>query len=136
MKVDKTSMAHGLEVRAPFLDVKLVEYYSKIGLEYKYNRRLFREVVKDLLPKTILRRSKKGFTLPLSSWMQRKEFVQRIKPHIEDLKSRHIIKGTEIDKIMKNTGAFRNDHRLWVLLNLELWYKEYIDGQNPRKIKI
>ena len=136
MKVDKTSMAHGLEVRAPFLDVKLVEYYSKIGLEYKYNRRLFREVVKDLLPKTILRRSKKGFTLPLSSWMQRKEFVQRIKPHIEDLKSRHIIKVTEIDKIMKNTGAFRNDHRLWVLLNLELWYKEYIDGQNPRKIKI
>ena len=136
MKVDKTSMAHGLEVRAPFLDTKLIEYYSKIALEHKYNRKLFREVVKNQLPKEILKRSKKGFTLPLSSWMQKREFVQRIAPHIEDLKSRNIMKDIEIEKIVKNPEAFRNDHRLWVLLNLELWYKEYVDGQKPNKITI
>jgi asparagine synthase (glutamine-hydrolysing) len=136
MKVDKTSMAHGLEVRAPFLDIDLIEYYSGLSVEHKYNRKLFREVVKNKLPSETLNRSKKGFTLPLSSWMQSENFVKRITPHILDLKKRNILNESEIDKILQNPTGFRNDHRLWVLLNLEIWYKEYIDGQDYRSIKL
>lgn len=136
MKVDKMSMAHGLEVRAPFLDIPLIEYYASLNIRYKYNRSLFRSVVRDKLPPAILKRAKKGFTLPLSSWMQKKEFIERVMPHMNDLQKRGIFEKKAFEKIINRPREFRNDHRLWVLLNLELWYKEFVDKRKPQTINL
>ena len=100
MKVDKTSMAHGLEVRAPFLDVKLVEYYPKIGLEYKYNRRLLERLLRIFAHDYPPQVKERFHSAPCPVGCNGKNLSREL-PHIEDLKSRHIIKGTEIDKIMK-----------------------------------
>lgn len=136
MKVDKMSMAHGLEVRTPFLDSDLIDYFFGLDNKQKINRHLFRKVVSKVLPGEIMRRKKQGFTLPLSNWFLKKEFSDRMMPQLDDLSRRKLFKDEPYRKIVNNPKAFRNDHRMWVLLNLELWNKIYIDNKDYKKIEI
>ena len=74
---DAMSMAHSLEVRVPFVDVKLVDYVLSLPGEWKVDQRrasvpkpLLANAVADLLPREFLARRKMGFTLPFEKWMQ------------------------------------------------------------------
>jgi asparagine synthase (glutamine-hydrolysing) len=74
VKVDRASMAHSLEVRAPLLDARLVEWISGLspdlklrGAEGKY---LFKKALEPLLPRDVLYRQKMGFAVPLISWFR------------------------------------------------------------------
>ena len=136
MKADKMSMAHGLEMRNPFLDSDLIEYFSGIRDEHKIKRELFRKVVGKILPDEIMKKKKQGFTLPISDWFTNEKFFDRIKEQFKDLEKRKILNSDELNRIVNNPRGFRNDHKLWVLLNLELWFKIYIDGISYDKIKI
>lgn len=136
MKVDKMSMANSLEVRVPFLDLKLISYFSGLNHKYKKNRFLFRKSIKEILPKKILKRKKQGFILPIANWFDKKDFLERIEPHISDLISRNIFKKNYINSLIKNSDRYKNDHRLWSLLNFELWNKLYIDKISLGKVKI
>jgi asparagine synthase (glutamine-hydrolysing) len=73
-KVDRMSMCHGLEVRVPFLDHKLVEYVNQLPLHYKINgshtKRILRESFENELPETIRNRKKHGFEVPLLKWFR------------------------------------------------------------------
>jgi asparagine synthase (glutamine-hydrolysing) len=73
-KVDRASMAHGLEVRVPLLDHKLVEWMSGLppslklrGGEGKY---VFKKAMESYLPNELLYRNKMGFSVPLASWFR------------------------------------------------------------------
>ncbi len=72
MKVDRMSMAHGLEVRVPFLDLKFVEYVSALNSELRLpnggvTKRLLREMASSFgLPSSITQRKKTGFNVPLA----------------------------------------------------------------------
>lgn len=72
-KVDQMSMAHALEVRVPFLDHHLVEFANSLPFDWKVNSRrtkiILRDTFKKELPDSILTRSKKGFEIPLQSWL-------------------------------------------------------------------
>ncbi|MEK6825879.1 MAG: asparagine synthase (glutamine-hydrolyzing) [Nanoarchaeota archaeon] len=136
MKTDKMGMAHGLEIRAPFLDLNLVNYSLGLPPKYKKERALFRKVVTHILPREIMKRKKQGFTLPLSRWFTRKEFLDRAKTHFEDLSKRGFFDEPHYQKIINNPQQFKNDHKLWVLLNLEIWCKLYIDRQPLKKINL
>ncbi|MEK6933473.1 MAG: asparagine synthase (glutamine-hydrolyzing) [Nanoarchaeota archaeon] len=127
MKADKMSMANSLEIRNPFLDCNLIEYFAKIDNSYKQKRWLFRKVITKLLPDKILKKKKQGFTLPISEWFTKKEFFDRMKEHFDSLAKRDIFNPSELRKIIENPSAFRNDHKLWVLLNFEIWCKIYLD---------
>ena len=74
---DAMSMAHSLEVRVPFVDVKVVEFVLSLSGEWKLSRdqanapkALLADAVGDLLPRDFLARRKMGFTLPFEKWMQ------------------------------------------------------------------
>ncbi len=136
IKADRMGLAHGLEIRVPYLDIGLVEYSCKLHPRYKHHRALFRRVVKDLLPREILHKKKQGFTMPLSRWFMQKEFSSRFSQHFEDLGKRKIFDPSTYRKILERPTEFKNDHRLWVLLNFELWCKIYLDGMEHRKIHI
>lgn len=73
MKADKMTMAHGMELRVPFLDHKLVEFAASLPDDQKIRRGqgkvLLREAVRGRVPPQILRRSKKGFPVPTRSWL-------------------------------------------------------------------
>ena len=136
MKVDKMSMAHGLEVRAPFLDKDLIKYFFEIPLKYKTNKFLFRKTISKQLPKVILNRKKQGFSLPISTWFTNKDFFNRVNPHIEDLKERDIFNKSKLDSLISKPTTYRNDHKLWTLLNVELWHKLYIDNITLEKVEV
>ena len=72
-KVDRASMAHSLEVRAPFLDVNLVNYVSSLPYHYKLKglttKRILKASMAKQLPKKIINRPKKGFGIPVAGWL-------------------------------------------------------------------
>jgi len=71
-KVDRMSMAHSLELRAPFLDHKLVEYLLAVDSKIKIgitNKEILKKVAKSYLPDSIINRQKKGFSSPFIEWL-------------------------------------------------------------------
>jgi asparagine synthase (glutamine-hydrolysing) len=73
-KVDRASMMHSLEVRAPFLDIELVDFVRRIPHQYKYRKGVTKYILKKalepVLPHNILYRAKKGFGVPIGSWFR------------------------------------------------------------------
>lgn len=74
VKVDRASMLHSLEVRAPFLDIELVDFLrrlpARVKLRHGTTKWLLRRAVKHLLPAGILARSKQGFAMPIGQWLR------------------------------------------------------------------
>jgi asparagine synthase (glutamine-hydrolysing) len=126
---DQMSMAHGLEVRVPLLDHKLVEYV--IGLPDHQKRpdglpkRLLVESLPGLLPEGIAQRRKQGFTLPFEPWMRgplRAFCEQRLGP--DRLAGRGILRPDRVQALWQRFLAGGRDvswSRLWVLVALEDW---------------
>jgi asparagine synthase (glutamine-hydrolysing) len=74
VKTDRASMMHSLEVRAPFLDIDLVDFVRRIPSEYKLRhgttKYILKKALEDILPRDILYRPKKGFGSPIGSWFK------------------------------------------------------------------
>lgn len=73
-KVDRATMMHGLEARAPFLDIDLVNFVRRIPADWKYRhgqtKYILKKALEPLLPADILYRKKKGFGVPIGAWFQ------------------------------------------------------------------
>jgi asparagine synthase (glutamine-hydrolysing) len=80
-KVDRASMMHSLEVRAPYLDIELVDFVRRIPHRYKYRRGttkyLLKKALEGVLPNEILYRPKKGFGVPIGMWFRKGELQPR-----------------------------------------------------------
>jgi asparagine synthase (glutamine-hydrolysing) len=132
---DRMSMAHGLEARSPFLDHELVEFLAKIPGNIKVQnnqpKHLMRKLAAGYLPAPILNREKQGFMLPIAYWFRTDLF-----PLIsQTLANSHFVKEgwfkrEAIETLLREHRGNRHDHhvRLWMLLNLELWWQLYIEG--------
>lgn len=75
VKVDRMSMAHGLEVRVPFLDSRLVSFCANLPSDYKLHagkvrKHILRESMRSSVPATVLNRPKSGFNIPVEAWMR------------------------------------------------------------------
>ena len=79
VKVDRASMMHSLEVRAPFLDIELVDFVRRIPSAYKLRngttKYILKKALKDILPRGILHRRKKGFGVPVGAWFTKNELA-------------------------------------------------------------
>src|SRR5207247_6236169 len=75
VKVDRAAMAHGLETRAPFLDVDLVEFVLNLPARLRFKgdslKYFLRQACDDLWPESVRARPKQGFGAPIWSWMKR-----------------------------------------------------------------
>jgi asparagine synthase (glutamine-hydrolysing) len=132
---DRMTMAHGLEARSPFLDHELVEMLAKIPANIKVQnsqpKYLMRKLAADYLPAPILQREKQGFMLPIAYWFRTDLF-----PLVsQTLENSHFVKEgwfrkDTIQRMLQEHHSNRQDHhvRLWMLLNLELWHRLYIEG--------
>ncbi|RJR41810.1 MAG: asparagine synthase (glutamine-hydrolyzing) [Desulfobacteraceae bacterium] len=84
VKVDRASMMHSLEVRAPFLDIDLVDFARRIPHSYKFRKGqtkyILKEALRPVLPRNILFRAKKGFGAPVGKWFREKELSLRVEP--------------------------------------------------------
>ncbi len=77
VKVDRSGMYHSLETRIPLLDRDVIEFAWSLPLEYKYDGIETKKILKDILyryvPKEMMDRPKKGFSVPLSQWLRGEE---------------------------------------------------------------
>ncbi|MFQ5532352.1 MAG: asparagine synthase-related protein, partial [Candidatus Methylomirabilales bacterium] len=129
------SMAHSLEARSPFIDHVVMEFAaslpSRLKLNGKTQKYIFKKAVKGLLPNEIIRRSKKGFGVPLDRWF-RSEL--REMAHDVLLDRRCLERGyfnrkavqTLLDEHCRGTANWH--YHLWNLLMLELWHRTFIDA--------
>ncbi len=131
-KVDIASMAHSLEVRAPLLDYRLVEFAAKIPLEHKihgsYGKYIFRDAFRDLLPPKIETRRKMGFGVPIDVWFRGplKKFVREILLDPQTL-GRGFFRRDFVERLLNDHFENRFDHayRIWSLLVFELWMRRW-----------
>jgi asparagine synthase (glutamine-hydrolysing) len=88
VKVDRASMAHALEVRCPFLDVRFLEFAARIPARWKAGRRrskiLFRRMIRGWVPDEIAARPKKGFTPPVLEWTQAEKYRAMVREELEE----------------------------------------------------
>jgi asparagine synthase (glutamine-hydrolysing) len=124
-----------IESRVPFLDHKLVEFATRLPHRMKLNgfttKRILREAVKDLIPRAILTRPKMGFPVPFSNWVKgRWNGVAREVLTDRRTRERGIIDTAAASLLLEDhrRGQCAGGDVVWALLNLELWYRTFIDG--------
>ena len=140
MKLDKNTMAFGVEGRVPFLDYRIVELAYRIPINLKLNltqnKIILRETMKGFMPSQTIKRKKKHFFVPINNWF--KNELLQLK---EDLLSSSYIRKQgifdygyigKINKGFKDSRLFYS-RQLWSLITFQIWYKEYIENE---KIKI
>ncbi len=130
VKMDRMTMAHGLEARSPFLDTALTEYVTALPPRMKIKRWTLKHILKaafrDLLPPPILQRGKHGFGVPLGAW-----FAGDLREYVHDtlLAPDAAIRGILNQEAVRElymqhlSGACDHGHQLWALMTLELWLR-------------
>jgi asparagine synthase (glutamine-hydrolysing) len=137
MKVDKMSMAHGLEVRVPFLDHRLVEYCYSLPTNLKLHgfttKWLLKEAMEHRLPEGIAKRKKQGFSIPMKNWI-RGEMMEYTRDEIFSSKLiAEYFNRTALETFWKEHQLRRHNHShlFWALLNLSLWDRILLTGPRP-----
>ena len=130
-KVDRMSMAHGLEVRAPFLDTALMEFAFRLRPTTKILGRSLKRVLKQaaegLVPEEILRRPKHGFGVPLDRWF-RNDLAPALQARLgsPSARVRSHMRGEVVDRVLREhaSGVADHGHTLWTLLTLEVFLEK------------
>jgi asparagine synthase (glutamine-hydrolysing) len=135
MKQDQMSMSTSIESRVPFLDHKLVEFAARLPDRLKLNgfttKRILREAIAGIVPDEILTRPKMGFPVPFSSWV-RNGWNKVAGDVLLDRRSRErgLIRPEAVSRLLQEhrDGTCTGGDAIWALVNLELWYRTFIDG--------
>ena len=133
-KVDRMSMAHSIESRVPLLDNHVIEFAASLPSRLKISggrrKHVLKEALRPLLPASILDRRKQGFGVPLGVW-----FRGGLTDLFSDVlatpavRQRGYFEPRFVERLLREHLAGQRDHtlRLWQLLMLELWHREYLD---------
>jgi asparagine synthase (glutamine-hydrolysing) len=136
---DKMSMASSVEVRVPFLDRELAEFVAwKVPPRMKLKgtlrpttKYIFRQAMRDILPREVLQQPKAGFAAPVDYWL-----AHDLKEMVDDLLSpaqlgkRGLFQPTAVQRYIDEHRSGRHDWsmQLWQFLTLELWMQTFLDG--------
>ncbi len=132
---DKMSMAVGVEVRVPLLDLELVEFAARIPTNIKQKggvgKWVFKKAMEPYLPHDVIYRPKSGFGAPLRRWMQ-----SELRPLVGDLlgeqslRRRGLFDPQAVARLIEanQTGRIDANYTLLSLLSIEIWCRRFIDG--------
>ncbi|MEW6102887.1 MAG: asparagine synthase (glutamine-hydrolyzing) [bacterium] len=134
VKVDRASMAHSLEVRAPFLDKKLMDFINCLPISYKLHsltgKYLLKKVMKGLLPNEILYRKKQGFSVPVGEWIRKElkgltqELFEKSRIDKDGIFAYNFVKQLLDEHISLKKNNWKP---IWALLVFQLWHERYIE---------
>lgn len=134
-KVDLMSMAHGLEVRVPFLDKDLVDFVFSLQAESKIDRQMRKKILqdayRDMLPPELYNRPKHGFEVPLLKW-----FRGSLRGMIENdtlndtfISEQGLFDLNAIQKLKKKLFSLNPGDvhaQVWALIVFQHWWKKYM----------
>ncbi len=131
---DKMSMAAGIEVRVPFLDLELVEFASKIPDRYKQNgntgKWILKKSLESFLPHNVVYRPKTGFGAPIRRWLRHdiRGFVADLLSE-ESIKKRGLFNHDKISIMLNKNDSMEKDfsYTIFSLLCIEIWCRKFID---------
>jgi asparagine synthase (glutamine-hydrolysing) len=133
LKVDRASMAHGLEVRPPLLDHELLELAARIPSRWKVHKGqtkyIFKQAYQDVLPKEIVWRRKQGFEMPVDAWLRQplrdifESAVLAPQARVADLINQDCARKLYRAHLAR---AGRHGNVLWSLLILACWADRYL----------
>jgi asparagine synthase (glutamine-hydrolysing) len=129
VKVDRASMANSLEVRAPLLDYRLVEFAfgrltSRQRATVRERKVLLRRLCRKVLPPAFDERRKQGFSVPLNAWLARGPWHDAFRETLADPAS--MFDRSTALALLDRVGSYaRNGERLFALVMFELWRREY-----------
>ena len=137
MKQDQMSMAASVESRVPYLDHELVERVTAIPARFKLRgwqtKAVLRAALHDVVPRDIQTRRKMGFPVPVSRW-----FRDRFWPVVHEFVlgpralGRGLFQGAFLRRLAEEhrAGTWEHGLRLWLLVNLEIWQRIFVDGED------
>ncbi|MCB0340239.1 MAG: asparagine synthase C-terminal domain-containing protein, partial [Bdellovibrionales bacterium] len=140
---DRCSMAHGIEIRMPFLDWRVVTYCFALEASAKigagYTKRILRDAMKDIMPEEIrTRRQKIGFNTPMITWFngEMSPLIEKIVGHRAWIESPFFHGPTEAAKILEKTRSkawklsdWNFALQSWTKMNLVLWQMLFVDRE-------
>ncbi len=136
MKQDQMSMAASIESRVPYLDHRLVEHVTAIPGRFKLRgwqtKAVLRAALHDLVPRKIRTRRKMGFPVPVNRWFRDRfssvvnEFVLSPRALERGLFQAAFLRGLAQEH---RAGSGEHGLRLWLLVNLEIWHRIFVDGE-------
>jgi asparagine synthase (glutamine-hydrolysing) len=134
--MDRMSMAHGLEVRSPFCDYKLIEYVTGLPVSYRLkgnrSKHILKTVAKSWVPAEIIERPKVGFDSPIGQW-----FKDELRPFLVQFLSREEVRRTglldpaAVERLVGQhlSGARDYSLQIWSVIALEAWHRMYIEDR-------
>lgn len=132
-KVDRATMAVGLEGREPFLDHRVIEFAFNLHLDEKIgrlgNKHILRDILYKYIPRELVDRPKQGFSIPIDKWMRgnMKEFVKD-NLNYSKIKDEGILDPDFVREKMSMFFKYKNysGDKIWYLLAFELWLNKWI----------
>ncbi|PBQ32558.1 asparagine synthase (glutamine-hydrolyzing) [Sphingobacteriaceae bacterium] len=133
-KVDRATMAFGLEGREPFLDHRIIEYAAQLPDDFKYHKGIkkyiLREITHKYVPKKMLDRPKMGFAIPLENWLC-KELKPLVTEYLspEQINRSGVFHASYVSQLLKNfyDGKKELGQKIWYLLMFQMWYKKWMN---------
>ena len=137
MKQDQMSMAASVESRVPYLDHEFVEHVTAIPGRFKLRgwqtKAVLRAALRDLVPREILTRRKMGFPVPVGRWL-RGPFWPVVREFVLGPRALHrgLFEPAFLRRLAEEhrTGTAEHGTRLWLLMNLEIWQRIFVDGED------
>ncbi|WP_029323335.1 asparagine synthase (glutamine-hydrolyzing) [Butyrivibrio sp. AE3004] len=131
VKVDRTAMAVSLETRVPMLDKDVVEFAWSLPIGYLRDEKVGKLVLRDVLyryvPKEMMERPKKGFSIPIEKWLLEDDLRDWAEGLLdkEKIRQQGILDPDVVEKIWKDfteNGIYRI--QIWYILMFQQWYEE------------
>jgi asparagine synthase (glutamine-hydrolysing) len=137
MKQDQMSMAASIESRVPYLDHEFVEHVAAMPARFKLRgwrtKAVLRTALQDVVPREILTRRKMGFPVPVGSWL-RGAFWPVVEEFVLGPRARRrgLLQPAAVRRMAEahRAGAEEHGDRLWLLVNLEIWQRVCLDGED------
>jgi len=142
VKMDIATMAHSLEVRSPLLDHEFMELCAGFPGQWKLSgttKKLFKDALRPWLPNHLLERPKWGFGVPIDSWFRGplrqlpEEILLDARATERGFFQTDYIRGLIHDHVGRRR---QNGNRLWTLIQLELWFRTFIDCRVDRPLEL
>jgi asparagine synthase (glutamine-hydrolysing) len=132
VKVDRASMAYSVEIRSPFLDYRVIEFARTLPVPFRYQKgrkkRILRDILKEYIPEAVFDQPKKGFSVPMDSWIRnelKEEFIQNLSDAFLELVPN--LNVPKFKKMLQSHLAGKQDYSsyIWRVYVLSKWYQEF-----------